>query len=112
MTDKNEKAIKIIFITNVNLINGGGMERTLLSFIKYMPEGLKNVYNIKIIQTGIYDKIRINEAEVIQTLKDKNVELITLEDYNKKTLNLKIGLLNSFVNAMTEKIRNKKYNKT
>ena len=57
---QDNKKIKLVFMVNINLISGGGMERTLLSFIKYIPDEFKSVFDIKVIQTGIYDKIRIS----------------------------------------------------
>ena len=96
-------------MVNLNLMNGGGMERTLLNFIKYMPKEYKNFFDIKVIQTDLYDKIRMAETDVSDILERNDVEIIKLESYNKNLFNSKIGLLNSFINALTEKKRNKKY---
>lgn len=107
----NDNKIKLIFMVNLNLMNGGGMERTLLNFIEYLPKEYKNVFDIKVIQTDLYDKIRMTEADVSDILDRNNVEIIKLESYNKNLFNSKIGLLNSFINSITEKRRNKKYSK-
>lgn len=90
---------------NVNLMSGGGMERTLLSFIKYKPDN----FNIKIIQTGSMDNMRLKQDEIFKILKSKNVELETIKEYDKNRYNLKIGLLSTIINTLTEKIRNRKY---
>lgn len=53
----------------------------------------------------------IDETEVTKIFEQSNAELIELKNCNKNLFNLKIGLLNSFLNAITEKKRNKKYEK-
>ena len=107
----NANKIKLIFMVNLNLINGGGMERALLYFIKYMPEEYRDIFDIKVIQTDIYDKIRIVDADISDILEQNSVEMIKLENYNKNLFNSKIGLLDSLLNALTEKRRNKNYSK-
>ena len=77
-------------MVNLNLMNGGGMERTLLNFIEYLPKEYKNVFDIKVIQTDLYDKIRMTEADVSDILDRNNVEIIKLESYNKNLFNSKI----------------------
>ena len=107
----NDNKIKLIFMVNLNLMNGGGMERTLLNFIENMPEEYKNIFDIKVLQTDLYNKVRMAEPNISDILNRNNVEVIKLECSNKNLFNSKIGLVNSFLNALTEKRRNKKYSK-
>jgi len=94
---------------NIDLRNGGGMERVLLNYIKYIPENFKNIYHITIVQTGLLEKEWIKKDEIDTILKENNIELITLDQYNENLFDMKIGILNTVFNTLTETIRNRKY---
>jgi hypothetical protein len=83
----------------------GGMERTLLNYIRYIPQIFKGIYNIIVVQTGLLDKERIKKEEIDTILKENNIELITLDQYNKNLFNMRISLLNTVFNTITETIR-------
>jgi len=103
------RVLKLVFMINVDLRNGGGMERTLLNYIRYIPQSFKGIYNITVVQTGLSDKERIKREEIDTILKENNIELITLDQYNKNLFNMKISILNTVFNTITETIRNRKY---
>lgn len=94
---------------NIDLRNGGGAERTLLNFINYIPNYCKELYDITVVQTGILEKERIKKEEIDRVLKQNNVKLITLDQYNTNTFNLRVSLLSTIFNTITERIRNRKY---
>ena len=71
------RILKLVFMINSDLRNGGGMERVLLNYIKYIPENFKNIYHITIVQTGLLEKERIKKDEIDTILKENNIELIT-----------------------------------
>ena len=103
------RILKLVFMINSDLRNGGGMERVLLNYIKYIPENFKNIYHITIVQTGLLEKERIKKDEIDTILKENNIVLITLDQYNKNLFDMKIGILNTVFNTLTETIRNRKY---
>jgi len=103
------RALKLVFMINVDLRNGGGMERTLLNYIRYIPQSFKGIYNITVVQTGLSDKERIKREEIDEVLKENNIVLITLDQYNKNLFNLRSGLISTVFNTLTETIRNRKY---
>jgi len=107
----NSNAINLIFMTNVSLITGGGMERVLLNYIKYIPKEFKDIFKITIIQTSSGDVARLNSDEMYQFLEENNVQLITIDAYNGNIVNLRIGSISTICNtykALTEGIRNRK----
>ena len=104
----NSMAINLIFMINVSLITGGGMERVLLNYIKYIPNEFKDLYKITIIQTSLNDKPRLNSDEMYKILEENNVQLITISAYNRNKVNLRIDLLSTIYNNLTEGIRNRK----
>jgi len=103
------RVLKLVFMINVDLRTGGGMERTLLNYIRYIPQIFKGIYNIIVVQTGLLDKERIKKEEIDKVLKENNIELITLDQYNKNLFNMRISLLNTVFNTISETIRNRKY---
>jgi glycosyltransferase involved in cell wall biosynthesis len=109
MSTTNDKTIRLTFMINVDLVNGGGMERTLLSYIQYMPSQIRKNFCIKIIQTGLLDRPRLEKDDIDQLLTSNNVELITLDNYNKNLVNLRISILSTAFNTITERVRNRKY---
>lgn len=107
----NTRPINLIFMINVSLMTGGGMERTLLNFIKYIPKELKNIYKITIIQTSLGDRARLDSNEIHKILNENNVQLITIDAYNKNIINLRIDSLSTIYNTLTEGIRNRRLKK-
>jgi len=63
------KKIKLSFIIETDIRYGGGTEKTILFYYKYMD---KNLFDIKIFQTNIIDKERISQKDIenIYGLKD------------------------------------------
>jgi len=102
------RVLNLVLMINTDLRNGGGMERTLLNYIN-IPENFKNIYNITIVQTGLLEKERIKKEEIDKVLKENNIVLITLDQYNKNLFNLRFGLISTVFNTLTETIRNRKY---
>lgn len=106
---KKDETINLVFMTNVNLSSGGGMERALLNFIDYIPEDIARNYKIKIVQTSIFDRQRLNKDEINEILNKHNVELITLDGFNKKLISFNVGTVSFILNTLTESFRNRSF---
>ena len=74
--------VKILFMIGSNLKLGGGGERSLLNYLKNVPEYLKDRLDVTVIQTGSYDRERISTDEIEEVLKAPYIDTITLEKYD------------------------------
>ena len=102
------KKIKLLFIINVNIANGGGMERVLLRYIQEIPQEEKEKYSITVIQTGNMDRRRIDERDIRDIFIKSNAELVTLQRLNSNSFRFKNALLATILNIITEGFRNRK----
>lgn len=76
------KKTRLVFMIGSNMKLVGGGERTLLNYLKNVPEYLKDRLNITVIQTGSYDRERISTEEIEAVLNAPYVDIITLQKYD------------------------------
>ena len=81
MMNQRDK-LKISIAINSNLLLGGGGERTLINYILSIPESYFEIFDIQILQTGYYDRIRLNRS-IIDDLREK-VTILDFPDYEER----------------------------
>lgn len=78
---------KLTFAINSNILLGGGGERTLVHYLLSLDRKYLENYEIVVIQTGYYDRERM-EPELVQMIP-KEVKFITVESYESRIKFLK-----------------------
>lgn len=82
--------IKIAFVENSSLLNGGGAVNVALRIVENLDQ---DKYDVSIIETDYYDRIRVDPA-VIEKIR-KKAHIITLRGYTTKFIFFNRGLVTS-----------------